>query len=118
MSRPLLVWPVVLIPSAADNPFARPRAGGTLTNGAHHLLVSRRAAQIDALHAGAEAGEVPVRVLQARDDGRAGDIDHASGRPTQCQDVGIGADACDPIATDGDRFSGRPTRDAGVDARV
>jgi hypothetical protein len=83
--RPLCVGPVVLIPATADDPFTGTRRRRTLPDHADNLLVAGRPAKIDALHAGAEASEVSVRILQARDDRCAGDVDHARSRSAQRQ---------------------------------
>ena len=116
--RPLFIRPVVLIPSAADDPLARPCRGRALADGAHDLLVARGAAQVDALHAGAKAGEVRVRIVQSRHDRRAAGVDHAGGWTATGEHLGIAADNCDPIATDGNRFRGRATRIDDVDAGI
>ncbi len=116
--RPLFVGPVVLIPSATDDPFAWSRPCGSLPDHADHLLVGGGATQVDALHAGTEPGEVSVRILQAGDNGPARDVDDTCRRSAEGKDFGVRADPHDPIVANRNRLCDRTTGVNGIDSRA
>ncbi len=112
------VAPIVLVPSASEDPRARRHLARARGDARDHLVVRLRTDEIDRAERGAEPGQVRVRVHHAGDDGVAAEVEHARAGAAERERAAVRADEEDAAAADGHRVAERMRRVHRVDASV
>ena len=118
LRREARVAPVVLIPSASDDPLAGLHGFHSCDDARDHLVVRARAGEIDSAKREPEVVDVTVRVDHAGDDRASAEVHDAGGCTAERHDRTRGADELHLPAAHGHGVGERMCLVNGIDARV
>src|SRR4029450_425421 len=95
VTRHSRLGPVVLIPSAPDDPFTGPGVGHATADASDDVFEAAWPSQVDILQGGPDPHHVSMGILKTGNDRRTTDVDHARRRSLEPKDLRFPADAHD-----------------------